>query len=183
MVTVARPLTPHDLLDTPDDGQRYEIIGGELIVSPAPIPEHQRLLTRLHLLFATFVNAHRLGEVFLAPLDVFLSEHDLVQPDLFFIACERLAIIGPRRIEEAPDLVLEVLSPSTRQVDQVRKAALYATAGVREYWLVDPEARAITVFRLHGQHFEPIPQPPGVAQSHVLTGLEIDVVALFAGLD
>ena len=182
MVAEARPLTPEDLVDIPDDGQRYEIIGGELIVSPAPIPEHQELLGRLYLLFTAFVNAHQLGRVLFAPLDVLLSAHDLVQPDLIFIASERREIIRRTRVEGPPDLVLEVLSPSTRQTDQVRKAALYATAGVREYWLVDPGARTITVLARHGQRFAPLPQPTGVARSGILNGLEIEVAPLFADL-
>lgn len=182
MVAVSRLLTADDLVDLPDDGRRYEIIGGELIVSPAPIPDHQRLLGRLFLLFTTFDPTHQLGEVFFAPLDVLLSEHDQVQPDLIFIASERREIIRRTRIEGPPDLVLDVLSPSTRQTDQVRKAALYATAGVREYWLVDADARAITVLGIRGQHFEPVPQPASVARSDVLNGLEIELAPLFADL-
>ena len=180
--TQTRPLTVDDVLDYPDDGQRYEIIGGELIVSPAPTVEHQRLLARLYLLFATFANRHHLGEVLFAPLDVVLFGHDRVQPDLIFIARDRLDIIGSARVEGAPDLVLEILSPSNHRHDQVRKAALYATAGVREYWLVDPEARAIAVFTLADRRFEPVAQPAGTAASTLLPGLEVDVTALFADL-
>lgn len=180
MSTTARPLTSDDVLDTPDDGQRYELIGGELVVSPAPTTEHQRLLARLFVLFAAFVTPRRLGEVLFAPLDVLLFDHDRVQPDLIFVARHRRAIVGAARIEGAPDLVLEVLSPSTRALDRVRKAALYATAGVREYWLVDPEAHAIEVFTLVGRHFEPVPQPAALARSRVLPGFEVDLPTLFA---
>ena len=182
MSIATRPLTYEDLRDTPDDGRRYEIIGGELIVSPAPVPEHQEILGRLFLVFAAFVNLHRLGKVYVAPIDVGLFDHDNVQPDLIFIHRDRLGIIGPTRIEGAPDLVLEVLSPSTRHLDRVRKAALYATAGVREYWLVDPEARSIAVLALVGQHYEPVPQAEGVARSGVLVGLEVELAPLFADL-
>ena len=182
MSIVTRPLTYEDLRDTPDDGRRYEIIGGELIVSPAPVPEHQELLGCLFLLFAAFVNARRLGKVYLSPIDVGLFDHDNVQPDLIFIARDRLGIVGPTRIEGAPDLVLEVLSPGTRHLDQVRKAALYATAGVREYWLVDPEARSIAVLALVGQHFEPAPQSEGIARSGAPPGLEVEIAPLFADL-
>ena len=117
-----------------------------------------------------------------APVDVLLTEYDLVLPDLTFVAADRLGIIHPARIEGAPDLVLEILSPSTRRVDLVRKAALYATAGVREYWLVDPEARSITVSALAGRHFEPVAASSPVARSSVLPGLEVDAAALFADL-
>jgi Uma2 family endonuclease len=182
MAIATRPLTYEDLLQTPDDGQRYEIVGGELIVSPAPVPEHQEILGRLFLLFAAFVRRHRLGKVYIAPIDVGLFDHDNVQPDLIFIAADRLGIVGPTRVEGAPDLVLEVLSPGTRHLDQVRKAALYATAGVREYWLVDPEARAIAILALVGQHFEPVPQTEGVGRSGVLPGFEVEIDPLFSDL-
>ena len=182
MAIATRPLTYEDLLETPDDGQRYEIIGGELIVSPAPVPEHQEILGRLFLLFAAFVNLHRLGKVYIVPIDVGLFDHDNVQPDLIFIAADRLNIIGPTRVEGAPDLVLEVLSPGTRHLDQVRKAALYATAGVQEYWLVDPKARSIAVLALVGQHFEPAPQSEGIARSGAPPGLDIEIAPLFADL-
>lgn len=177
-----RPLTVDDVRDYPDDGRRYEIIGGELVVSPAPLVVHQELLARLFLLFAGFVNPRRLGRVLFVPLDVVLSGHDRVQPDLIFVARDRFGIIGPERVEGPPDLVLEVLSPSSRRTDRIRKAALYATAGVRESWLVDPRSRGVTVFALAGRRFEPVPQREGFAASTVLAGFEVDVAALFADL-
>jgi Uma2 family endonuclease len=176
----ANPLTQEDLGDTPDDGRRYESIGGDLIVSPISTPEHQRLLARLVLLFATFVNSQRLGEVLFAPVDALVFDHDRVQPDLIIVARERRSTIGGAFISGAPDLVLEVLSPSTHHLDRVRKAALYATSGVREYWLVDAETRTIEVFVLTGQHFEPVRQGAGVARSLLLPRLEVDFDPLFA---
>lgn len=124
MSAAPRPLTYEDLLETPDDGNRYEILGGELIVSPAPTPMHQRVLARLFRLIDRFVQDKNAGELFFAPLDVRFDPHDIVEPDLLFIRRERLDIIDEKLIEGAPDLVVEVLSPSSRGRDRVRKMAL-----------------------------------------------------------
>ncbi len=142
MSIATRLLTYEDLCQTPDDFNRYEIIGGELIVAPSPISKHQRVSSRLQRWFGNFVTDRDLGEIIAAPCDVKLDQHDIVQPDLLFIARERLHIIGDKYIDGAPDLLVEVLSPTTRRRDRTRKADLYARAGVREYWLADPDAHA-----------------------------------------
>lgn len=182
MSIATRLLTYEDLCETPDDFNRYEIIGGELIVTPAPVPRHQRVLARLFFRFSTFVNARDLGEIIPAPCDVKLDKHDIVEPDLIFIARERLHIIGDKYIDGAPDLLVEVLSPSTRRRDRTRKAELYATAGVREYWLADPETRTLAVFTLIDSRFERVAPEGSIVRSLVLPGLEVDIEALFAGL-
>ena len=136
-----------DYCRTPDD-ERYELLDGELVMVPAPSTGHQRIDTRLGALLHVFVNEKDLGEVFHAPFDVVLSETDVVQPDLLFISNERAYIITPANARGAPDLVVEILSPSTATRDRTFKRALYARYGVREYWLVDPDARTITVLLL-----------------------------------
>ena len=150
MSILTRPLTYDDLVQMPEDGNRYEIIGGELVVSPAPIPLHQRVSKRAFLLLHGFVEAQGLGEVFFAPLDVQLGEHDIVEPDLVFIARERLGIVERTRVIGVPDLLVEILSPSTRARDEVLKARLYAEAGVREYWIVDPDERTLRLYAPEG---------------------------------
>lgn len=182
MSTLTRPLTYEDLAQTPDDGNRYEIIDGELIVNPAPVPKHQQVSYRLSRLFGDVVDARGLGTVYYAPLDVRLSPYDIVQPDLVFIAEERSAIIGPTFIDGAPDLLVEILSPSSRARDDLRKARLYAASGVRDYWLVDLETPSITVHALNGHRYEPVPAEAGRVRSLVLPDLVVDVAALFAGL-
>lgn len=182
MSVALHAFTYDDLTDTPDDGNRYEIINGELIVSPSPSLKHQRLLNRLNIKMSAFVEAHQLGEVFIAPLDVIFSPYNVVQPDLFFIARQRLPQMEGRVITGAPDLAVEILSPYSRMIDLVRKKAMYATAGVQEYWAVDPRHRTLTVFTLVNGQYEEVKQRDGVARSLVLPGFEVNVAELFAGL-
>ena len=183
MSVALHAFTYDDLADTPDDGNRYEIINGELIVSRSAFVNHQRVVGRLTLTLSRFVDARQLGAVFISPLDVILSPYNSVQPDLLFIAHDRLPLLMGRVITGAPDLAVEVLTRCSRRIDLVRKKALYATMGVQEYWAVDPKHRALTVFTLvHGRYEEVEPQD-GLARSLVLPGFEINIKELFAGLD
>lgn len=154
MVTAppALKLTYADYCRTPDD-ERYELVDGELIVAPAPNSAHQRVDAKLGWRLAQFVEERDLGEVFSAPFDVVLSETDVVQPDLLFISNERAYIITPANARGAPDLVVEILSPSTAERDRSLKRALYARYGVSEYWLVDPDTRTVTVLLLEDEAF------------------------------
>jgi Uma2 family endonuclease len=185
MIATLRPLTYDDLLEMPDDGQRYEIIDGELIVSPAPIANHQRVLKRLVRVFDDFANETGQGEVFFAPFDVQLGYHDVVEPDLVFIATEQGRIPGQHhKFEGSPVLVAEVISPSSRQTDRVRKMALYARSGVLEYWIADPEERTLVVNILEGQSYVPVsPDTEGRIASLALPGLRVDPATVFTGLE
>lgn len=183
MSIVLRPLTYDDLSQMPDDGKRYEIIGGELFVAPSPIKKHQKLAMRLaDLLYDQQLAGH--GEAYFAPVDVRLSPHDIVQPDLLFILRDRLDIYLPNGVVEGPpDIVVEILSPSTRGIDQIRKAALYARGGVREYWIADPDAPFLTVYSLRDGVYEAVSHQDRMQPSLVLQDLAIDLDALFTGLD
>lgn len=185
MSTASRTMTYADLEILPDQesGDRYEILDGELIVTPSPIPFHESLGIELTFLFVGFVKTHRLGRVFGDHVDIKLSETTVVIPDLCFVARHRLGIIGPRAIEGPPDLVLEIHSPSTRARDLGAKKALYARFGVPEYWAVDPETRTITVFALRDDRYEVVPPEGGSARSEVLPGFTLDVDALFTTAD
>lgn len=179
---VTGAMTYADLEQLPEDiSQRQEIILGELFVSPSPVPNHQVVLGNLFMQLSTHVAERRLGLVLMAPVDVKLTEYNLVVPDLLFVARDRLAIIGAQAIEGAPDLVVEILSPSTARQDRVRKLALYATHGVREYWLVDSGAKRLQVLTLVHGRYEPIPGD-GFPGSRVFPDLHIDLDALFAGV-
>ena len=138
-------LTYRDYLDMPESDDRYELIDGELCMSPPPIPEHQGFLFVLTLALGNFVVEHRLGRIYFSPIGVVLSDGDALQPDLIFIATERLNIITGNYVQGAPDLVVEVLSPSTARRDRTVKREIYEGAGVREYWLVDMRNRSIEV--------------------------------------
>lgn len=145
MRSAARKLTYADYEKMPADGFRHEIIAGEELMTPAPNPDHQAVVVNLTALLRVHTRAQSLGHVLVAPTDVVLSEHDLVQPDLLFVTQGRAHIIGPQNIQGAPDLVIEVLSPSTETVDRVQKRGLYDRSGVREYWMVDPASKTVEI--------------------------------------
>jgi Uma2 family endonuclease len=134
----------HDYQQLPED-KRYEILNGELFVVPAPNIRHQRVAIRLQLRLFQHVEKNGLGELLEAPCDVLLSEENVVQPDILFVAKARLRIIGKTNIPGAPDLVVEILSPGTRQKDLAIKRKIYARFGVQEYWIVDPDASTVEV--------------------------------------
>ena len=180
-VPATRLLTFEDLFDTPDDRQRYEIIGGKLVVTPVPIPVHQQVCSRMGNRFFAYVDANNLGLVYTSPPDVRLSPHNVVVPDLIYVSHARRGIVRPNLIDGAPDLVVEVLSPSTRKRDLTDKATLYAASGVREYWLVDPRHRGVTV-RAFEANTEMTARETGVVCSTILPAFELDVAELFANL-
>jgi len=140
--------TYSDYRGLPDDGNRYEIIDGDLHVTPAPTTTHQTVSKRIQLALMLQVEEPGQGIVFNAPIDVIFSETQAVQPDLLVVRSERRAIISERGIEGAPDLVVEILSPSTETRDRTQKSKLYASHGVAEYWLVDCSAHAVEVLAL-----------------------------------
>jgi Uma2 family endonuclease len=143
--------TYEDWLRLPDDGWQYEVIKGVLYMVPTPTTTHQRVCFNLALGLGTFVRERRLGEVFTAPVDVYLPDQETpVQPDLLFIAAGRREIIRERGIEGAPDLVIEVLSPRTWWRDRRVKLPLYEETGVPECWLVDPQSRSVEVYHREG---------------------------------
>ena len=141
-------LTYREYAAIPADGRRYEIHEGELSVTPAPTPRHQRIARALFQAIHQHVSSRALGEVFFAPLDVILSETSVVQPDLVYLDRSRLAAVSDRGVEGPPTLVVGILSPSTVLIDRSTKHQLYARHGVPFYWVVDPEARAVEAFTL-----------------------------------
>ena len=141
-------LTYDDLAALPDDGRRHELIDGEHYVTPSPNTRHQRLVVRLVAAFATHLAAHPdHGEVFVAPFDVLFSEFDVVEPDLLFVAADQADIVTARHVRGVPALVVEILSPGTRRIDEKIKYRLFERVGVRECWLVDPELDIVKVYR------------------------------------
>ena len=147
----ATRLTYDDFVLIPDDGKRHEIIDGVHYVTPSPNQRHQELVARLHLSLGGFLEDRPdRGRVFLSPFDVVFSFHDIVEPDLVFVAPDQLGILTEKNIQGTPALVIEILSPSTRKRDQQIKRKLYERTGVREYWLVDPEANVVSLYRRAG---------------------------------
>jgi Uma2 family endonuclease len=140
--------TYQDYLLFPNDGKRYELIEGERFVTPAPKTKHQRICINLATSLNEYVRRQNRGEVYCAPTDVVLSNMDVVQPDLLFISRKRNSIITKENIQGAPDLIVEILSESTRRTDEITKRKLYEKHGVTEYWIIDPEIDKIKVYRL-----------------------------------
>lgn len=136
--------TYEDYLLLPEE-KRYELIDGDLYMIPAPRPRHQFISQRIGIPLVQFVEERNLGRVIFAPCDIYLSQQDVVQPDILFISSDRLPIIKEPYIQGAPDLVVEVISPSDPERDRDLKRKLYSRYGVREYWIVDPEAKTIEI--------------------------------------
>ena len=174
-------LSIDEFMELPNDGKRYEIIDGELLVTPAPIPRHQRVSRNLQTILILALQKTGQGEVFDAPIDVVLDDHTVVEPDLLFIRTERLHIIGEKNIQGAPDLVVEILSPSTRRTDVLIKSATYAKFGVPSYWIADPDLDRLELYRLQGPAYALVAtvSSPAVARPEELPGLEIPLAEVF----
>jgi len=162
-------LTYEDYAALPNDGNRYEILEGELAVTPAPSTKHQTASGNLFFLLTQHIKANDLGKLFHAPVDLILESTSVLQPDLLFVAKARQNIITDRAIEGAPDLVIEILSPTTSRSDRVTKAQIYARHKVPAYWIVDPEQEAVEVYLLNVDSYRlavtlqgetPLPVPP-----------------------
>jgi len=151
-----------DLAHTPDDGLRYEILDGEVHVTPSPRPRHQRVSRRLQrMLEDYFEHTSAPGEVFDAPVDVLLGQHDVVVPDLVVVTDP--GQVTDRAIEGAPHLLVEILSPSTANRDRAIKSQRYAEHGVAHYWMVDPVKRTLECYRLRRRRYELVVSGKGVA--------------------
>jgi Uma2 family endonuclease len=145
-----RLLTYADYAALPDDGHRYQLLEGELVMTPSPNAHHQQVSLRLASRLLDHVEEYGLGLVFNAPLDVTLDEHNVVQPDIFFVSQARSGILQGDRIVGAPDLCVEILSPGTERIDRVRKLELYARFDVTHYWIIDLASRTIEEYALSG---------------------------------
>ena len=146
-VTEKKKYTYADYLKTPED-ERYELIQGELVMTPSPVPKHQRISRKIEFVIEKFVTENDLGEIFYAPCDVYLDNENVVQPDILFISKERLNIIGEKNIQGAPDLVIEIISESTAYRDLVQKKKLYGKFGVKEYWIAIPGEELVEIYVL-----------------------------------
>jgi len=141
-------LTYEDYLLLPNDGLRHELLDGEHYVTPSPSLKHQKVLLNLTLLIGNWLAANPVGQILFAPFDVVLSLFDVVVPDLVYISNQRAPkILDPAKAQGAPELVVEIVSPGTRQRDETTKRRLYERFGVTEYWVVDPELDVVRVYR------------------------------------
>jgi Uma2 family endonuclease len=172
--------THADLLQMPDDGKRREIIDGDLYVTPSPLNYHQKILLNLTGPFWQFLESHPLGELRFAPLDVILSDYDVLEPDLLLVLNEHKHFLQDW-VRGAPDLVIEILSPSTEGRDRGIKLKAYARFGVREYWIVDPVAHVVEVYRLtaEGFHLAATCAMGDTVETPLLPGSSVAVASIF----
>ena len=166
-----------------DDEKRYEVCEGELIMVPAPATRHQRISWKIEFIIGGYIEENNLGDIFHAPTDVVLAEDVVVQPDILYVSRERSSIIEPRAVMGAPDLVIEIASPSTSFYDTVKKRDFYQRYGVQEFWLVFPEEKAIEVMILKDGVYSEFAsaKEKGKVTSKVLSGLEVDLMVVFSG--
>lgn len=152
-MTVQVKFTYEDYLLFPNDGRRHELIDGEHYVTPSPSERHQRIALNLAYSIAAHLKHHRLGRLYIAPFDVVLSSLDVVQPDLIFVCSANASIITAQNIQGTPDLLVEILSETTRKTDEIIKRKLYERFGVREYWVIDPELETVKLYRMTPQGY------------------------------
>ena len=177
-------LTYDDFVLFPDDGKRHELIDGEHYVTPSPNLKHQKVSGNLHLLIASWLEENAVGQIFYAPFDVVFSKFDVVEPDLLYMSNERAAdVLTKANVQGAPELVIEIGSPSTRKRDETIKRRLYERAGVSEYWIIDPEIDVVRAYRRGANGFKrPIEltaEANDVLTTPLLPGLSLPLVRIF----
>jgi Uma2 family endonuclease len=177
---VKKKYTYQDYLKMPED-KRYELIEGELFMTPSPKMDHQRISLRLVSRMARFVEEKGLGEVLEAPADVYLDEESVVQPDILFISKDRINIIGEDNVRGAPDLVIEILSESTAYRDTIQKKMLYARFGIKEYWIAAPREKFIEVYVLKNKEYALVKTYfyDDALESQVLKGFRVSLKEIF----
>lgn len=167
--------------EIPESNLPLELWDGELVMSPSPSFRHQKIVTRFYKVLDAWVDQHQLGETSIAPLDMVLSERRATQPDVVFISNENLGIIQ-KQLRGPADLVAEVISPESRRRDRIDKRDLYEQHGVKEYWLIDPEAETVEILHIEAGAYKLAGRwrPGETARSVLLPGLEVPVTALLA---
>lgn len=173
MRTAVKRVGYADYVKAPADGRRHEIIGGEWYVAPAPGIPHQNAALNLAVILKQHATANKLGRVIISPVDVLLSKADIVQPDLIFVSSDRSSIVTEDNVKGAPDLVIEILSPSTAAIDRGVKRELYERSGVKEYWLVDPATRSIEVHEFSSPRRTSVHTGERSFESALLPGLHV----------
>ncbi len=174
--------TYEDYAALPDDGRRYEIVNGVLVMAPAPTPEHQDIVGEIYVALRAYVKLAGLGRVFMGPLDVQLSPENTFQPDLVVLLNAHLERVAEKKISGAPDLAVEIASPSTAAYDRLTKYEKYAQAGITEYWIVKPTRRTVEVLVLENGEYRSLGvfSEQATLPSRVIPGLPVRVEQFFA---
>ncbi len=179
--TKPQEFTYQDYFNLPNDGNRYEVINGELIMVAAPNTFHQKISWNLILAIGSFLKKKKIGQAFGAPTNVLLDEKNVVQPDILFILNEHSEIVKEKYVEGTPELMIEILSEGSAYRDLVDKKELYAKFGVKEYWIVDPMKQRVEILENKNGEFELIQQitKTGKVKSKVLKGFEVELTEIF----
>jgi Uma2 family endonuclease len=177
----APPLTVAEYKNLPETGPRYQLIEGDLYMAPAPNRFHQDISRNLVIILANYLSTHPIGVLYDAPFDVYLTDTDVFQPDLLIVLNENRGILTDAGAEGAPDFVVEVLSPKTRQLDLVNKKRIYARIGVKELWIIDPEPKEVAVYRFDQDPIRPVAKLSGEEEfsSPLLPGLAVRLSEIF----
>ena len=177
----APPLTVAEYKNLPETGPRYQLIEGDLYMAPAPNRFHQDISRNLEVILVNYLSTHPIGVLYDAPFDVYLTDVDVFQPDLLIVLNENRRILTDAGVEGAPDLVMEVLSPKTRQFDLVNKKRVYARRGVKELWIIDPDEKDVTIYRFDQDPTDPIARLSGEGElnSPLLPGLAMSLPEIF----
>jgi len=161
------PRTILEVFESLPEGTLCQVINNQLVMSPAPTSKHQQVLKKIFLQVNEVVERAHLGEVLFAPVDVYLNDENIYQPDIVFISRERMHILQDR-IQGAPDLVIEILSPGSKRFDKTDKKNVYESSGVKEYWIVDPESKTVFGYLLRNNTYVEIPSEAGTISSQLL---------------
>jgi Uma2 family endonuclease len=165
-----------------NDNAYYELINGIIMKKSAPTPQHQNISMSLSLTLGSFIKSKKLGKLFAAPVDLFLDDRNAVQPDLVFVANDNQRIVTNDGIVGIPDLIVEIISPSSVMRDRVDKKNLYEKLNVKEYWIIDPAYQDIEVYTILNGRYEllsGITMLEGSLKSNILDGVSIDLKELF----
>lgn len=169
-----------------DDNFQYELLNGELVRKSAPSPQHQMVLRNINRQVDAYVSEKKLGEVLFAPIDVFLDEHNAPQPDMVFVSNAKLSLITDDGIMGAPDLVVEIVSPTSIIRDRVDKMRLYTKYQIPEYWIIDPNNRSVEIYAYtpeEGYVSHSFATSAGAVTSNILAGFELNLENVFKGKD
>jgi len=174
-------LTYQDYINLLEDGNRYEVINGELIMVAAPNTGHQFVSGNIYFELYRFIQKRKIGKILDAPVDVLLSESNVVQPDIFFVSKENSKIVTEKNISGAPDMVIEIISPSTAYYDLLEKKELYAVHGIKEYWIVEPKKQWIEVYNNQNGKFEVDQrvEQTGIIRSTILKDFALNLAKVF----
>ena len=164
-----------------EEGAPYQLIGGELVMTPSPTPFHQSIAANIISVLKPFVDRAKLGKLLPAPLDVYLSDEDVYQPDLIFIRADRAKALQKDKLRIIPDLVIEILSPSTAYYDFTHKKEMYCKCGVTEYWIIDPENETVEIMVKRGEIYqtERFLRKPAPLESSMLPGFTMKLEDIF----